>query len=103
MKIGMVGLGRMGANMAERLRKHGHEVVGYDRNPDVSQVGTLAELVAELAPPRVVWVMVPAGGPTEATVAELAGLLAAGDLLIDGGNSNFHDSIRRAGELAARY
>jgi 6-phosphogluconate dehydrogenase len=98
----MVGLGRMGGNMADRLRRFGHEVVGYDRDPDVSQVKSLGELVEALTPPRVVWVMVPAGEPTRATIAELAELLSAGDLVVDGGNSNYRDSIARAGELEAR-
>ena len=87
MKIGLVGLGRMGAGMAERLRRNGHEVLGYDRNPDVSEAGSLEELVDALTPPRAVWVMVPAGDPTEATLQELAGLVDRGDILIDGGNS----------------
>ena len=102
MKIGMVGLGRMGAGMAERLRRSGHDVVGYDRNPDVSEVGSLRELVDALAPPRVIWVMVPAGDPTEATLKELAGFVSSGDILIDGGNSMYKDSVRRAKELAER-
>ena len=102
MKIGMVGLGRMGAGMAERLRRSGHDVVGYDRNPDVSEVGSLRELVDALAPPRVIWVMVPAGDPTEATLQELAGFVSSGDILIDGGNSMYKDSVRRAKELAER-
>ena len=100
MKLGMVGLGRMGGNMAERLRAHGHEVVGYDVFSDATDVPTLEALVAELAPPRVVWVMVPAGDPTEDTVQSLSTLLVAGDVVIEGGNSNWHDSVRRAGELA---
>ncbi|RLC58768.1 MAG: decarboxylating 6-phosphogluconate dehydrogenase [Chloroflexi bacterium] len=99
MQVGMIGLGRMGANMAERLRRGGHEVIGYDRNQEVSDVGSLSELVERLKPPRAAWVMVPAGDPTEKTVQELAGLLDKGDLIIDGGNSNFRDSMRRAGEL----
>ena len=99
MQIGMIGLGRMGGNMAERLRRGGHEVIGYDRNREVSDVGLLSELVGKLKPPRAAWVMVPAGDPTEKTIRELAGLLDKGDLVIDGGNSNFRDSIRRAGEL----
>ena len=78
MQLGMVGLGRMGANMAERLRRGGHEVIGYDRNPDVSDVGSLSGLVERLAAPRSVWVMVPAGDPTGQTIRELAGLLQAG-------------------------
>jgi 6-phosphogluconate dehydrogenase len=100
MQLGMVGLGRMGANMAERLRRGGHEVIGYDRNPDVSDVSSLAELVERLSAPRVTWVMVPAGDPTEATISELAELLQPGDLIVDGGNSYFRDSIRRAEALA---
>ncbi len=102
MQLGMVGLGRMGANMVERLRRGGHEVVGYDRDPAVSEVGSLEELVAKLAPPRVVWMMVPAGEPTEATITALAKFLGGGDLVVDGGNSNFRDSLRRADDLAAR-
>jgi 6-phosphogluconate dehydrogenase len=99
----MVGLGRMGANMAERLRRAGHEVVGYDHNLQVSQVGSLAELVEALgASPRVVWVMVPSGEPTRATIAALAELLSAGDLVADGGNSNYRESITRSKELAER-
>ena len=102
MKIGLVGLGRMGAGMAERLKRSGHEVVGYDRNPDVSQVASLKELVEALTPPRTVWVMVPAGDATEATLKELADAVAPGDILIDGGNSYYKDSKRRAKELAER-
>jgi len=102
MKIGLVGLGRMGAGMAERLRRNGHEVVGYDRNPEVSEVRSLEELVGALSPPRVVWVMVPAGEPTESTLKEFAGLVSPGDILIDGGNSYYKDSMRRAKELGAR-
>jgi 6-phosphogluconate dehydrogenase len=102
MKIGLVGLGRMGAGIAERLRRAGHEVVGYDNNAAVSEVGSLQELVRALTPPRVVWVMVPSGDPTEATLRALAELVAPGDILIDGGNSYYKDSIRRAGELSAR-
>ena len=102
MQVGMVGLGRMGANMAERLRRGDHEVIGYDRDPEVSEVGSLSELVDRLTVPRVAWVMVPAGDPTEQTIQELAGLLQKGDLIVDGGNSNFRDSMRRAGELEER-
>ena len=102
MQVGMVGLGRMGANMSERLRRGDHEVIGYDRNPEVSEVGSLSELVAKLTVPRVAWVMVPAGDPTEQTIQELAGLLQKGDLIVDGGNSNFRDSMRRAAELEER-
>jgi len=102
MKIGLVGLGRMGAGIAERLRRAGHEVVGYDRNPAVSEVGSLAELAKSLAPPRVVWVMVPAGEATDGTLRELAGLAGAGDILVDGGNSYYKDSMRWANELSQR-
>ena len=102
MKIGMVGLGRMGGNMAERLRRSGHEVVGYDRNADIANVKSLAELVEALPAPRIVWVMVPAGEPTAATIAELGELLAVADLVIDGGNSNYRDSIAHADHLAGK-
>lgn len=102
MKLGMVGLGRMGGNMSERLRGAGHDVVGYDRDPDVTQVPDLAGLVAALGEGRrAVWVMVPSGRPTDETIDELHGLLAAGDVIVDGGNSNFRDSIRHGEQLAA--
>ena len=102
MKLGMVGLGRMGANMAARLERAGHEVVGYDRDPATTEVADLAGLVAALgAGPRAVWLMVPSGAPTDETIHELHELLAAGDVLVDGGNSNFRDSIRHGEELAA--
>ncbi|MDQ4091216.1 MAG: NAD(P)-binding domain-containing protein, partial [Actinomycetota bacterium] len=100
MKLGIIGLGRMGAGMTERLRRGGHEVVGFDARPDVSEVPTLADLVTGLPAPRTAWVMVPSGGPTEATVKELAGLLEPGDVVVDGGNSNYKDSIRRSHMLA---
>ncbi|HEX4867199.1 MAG TPA: decarboxylating 6-phosphogluconate dehydrogenase [Acidimicrobiales bacterium] len=100
MKIGMVGLGRMGGNMAERLRDHGHEVVGYDAFSKATDVGSLEELVAALPAPRVVWVMVPAGAPTEDTVVALGLLLEAGDVVVEGGNSNWRDSVRRAEGVA---
>ena len=102
MQLGMVGLGRMGRNMTERLRRGGHTVVGYDRNPAVSETLDLADLVAALAAPRIVWIMVPAGDPTRATVAELAHLLSPGDLVIDGGNSNFKDDALNAAVLTER-
>jgi len=102
MRIGLVGLGRMGAGIAERLRRAGHEVVGYDRNPAVSEVASLAELVKSLPPPRVVWVMVPAGEATDGTLRELTGLASAGDILVDGGNSYYKDSMRWAKELSQR-
>ncbi|WP_269844630.1 phosphogluconate dehydrogenase (NAD(+)-dependent, decarboxylating) [Actinophytocola xanthii] len=90
-QLGLVGLGKMGFNMRDRIRAAGHEVVGYDRNPDVTDVGSLTELVERLEAPRVVWVMVPAGDPTRQTIAELSDLLSEGDLVIDGGNSRFTD------------
>ena len=112
MRLGMVGLGKMGGNMVERLLGGGHEVVVFDLDPEVTKrvgaaegatpVGSLEEMVGALAAPRVVWVMVPAGGPTEGTLAKLADAMQPGDVLIDGGNSNFNDSKRRAAELSAR-
>ncbi|MDA3628594.1 phosphogluconate dehydrogenase (NAD(+)-dependent, decarboxylating) [Saccharopolyspora oryzae] len=100
MQLGLVGLGRMGFNMRERLRAAGHDVVGYDRNPDVSDVASVAELVQKLTGPRIVWIMVPHGDPTRQTVEELAGLLSAGDLVIEGGNSKFTDDQANAALLA---
>ena len=100
MKLGMVGLGRMGAGMTARLRQGGHEVIGYDRDPNTSEVASLDELVSKLDAPRAVWMMVPAGDPTEQSVEALAKLLAKDDILVDGGNSNFRDSIRRGETLA---
>ncbi len=97
-QLGLVGLGKMGFNMRDRVRAAGHDVVGYDRNPDVSDAASLADLVDRLTAPRIIWVMVPAGEPTRQTVAELAGLLSAGDLVIDGGNSRFTED-RQNSEL----
>ncbi len=99
MDIGLVGLGKMGANMAERFRRQGHTVLGYDRNPDRADVASLAELVKALPTPRVVWVMVPAGEPTRATVRELGGLLEPGDVVVDGGNSRYTDDHEHAAHL----
>ncbi|HWG98791.1 MAG TPA: decarboxylating 6-phosphogluconate dehydrogenase [Pilimelia sp.] len=101
MQLGLVGLGRMGGNMRERLRAAGHEVVGYDRDPELSDATDLADLVGRLAAPRVVWVMVPVQ-VTEATVAELGELLGAGDIVIDGGNSRFTEDAPRAARLGER-
>jgi 6-phosphogluconate dehydrogenase len=107
----MVGLGRMGGNMARRLVRAGHEVVGWNRSPEPLRTlegegGTgaanLADLVARLAAPRAVWVMLPAGETTEAAIRELAGLLSPGDVVVDGGNTNYKDDVRRATELAPR-
>ncbi|MBM7771042.1 6-phosphogluconate dehydrogenase [Actinokineospora baliensis] len=100
MQLGLVGLGKMGFNMRERLRAADHEVIGYDRNAQVSDSSSLADLVGKLAAPRVVWVMVPAGEPTRQTVAELGDLLAEGDLVIDGGNSRYTDDKVNADLLA---
>ena len=102
MKIGMIGLGRMGAGLSERLRRDGHDVVGFDRDPGLSHVDSLDALVKALSAPRVAWMMVPAGEPAEQIVEELASRLDAGDIVVDGGNSNYRDSIRRAGELSER-
>ena len=100
MKIGLVGLGKMGGNMRERLRAAGHTVVGFDRNADVSDSTSLEDLVTQLEAPRVVWVMVPSGEPTRATVHALGELLAAGDVVVDGGNSRFTDDKLHAAHLA---
>ena len=97
MKLGMIGLGRMGAGMTERLRQNGHEVQTYDPNVE-STASSLAELAEQLEPPRHAWMMVPAGEITESTFRELLGILDGGDAIVDGGNSNFHDSKRRASE-----
>ena len=102
MELGMIGLGRMGGNMAERLRQAGHTVVGYDRDPKVSDVGSLQELVQRLNAPRAVWVMVPAGQATRATVDSLCEALDAGDVVVDGGNSHFTDDQEHAKLLAER-
>ena len=96
MKLGMIGLGRMGANMAERIRRAGHEVIGYDRNPDVSQAPSIEALAGELDTPRVAWVMVPSGKPTDDVIETLAKVFSAGDLVIDGGNTYFRDTERHA-------
>jgi 6-phosphogluconate dehydrogenase len=110
-QIGMVGLGRMGANMARRLQRGGHDVVVHDRNPGAiaaiasegaHPAASLDALVAALAPPRAVWVMVPAGAPTEETVQSLGDFLTSGDVIIDGGTTFYQDDVRRATALAAR-
>jgi len=100
MHIGIVGLGKMGANMRDRLRAAGLTVTGYDRNPEVSDVATTAELVAALPAPRLVWVMVPAGAITTSVIADLATQLSPGDLVIDGGNSRFTDDFTHEALLA---
>ncbi|WP_189719388.1 NADP-dependent phosphogluconate dehydrogenase, partial [Streptomyces spectabilis] len=102
MELGLIGLGKMGGNMRERIRRAGHTVIGYDRDPELSDVDSLAELVERLEGPRVVWVMVPAGAPTQSTVDELKDLLAEGDVVVDGGNSRWTDDEKHAAELAER-
>ena len=111
MELGMVGLGRMGGNMTTRLVRGGHQVVGQARRKELIDAAvavgargaaTLEELVAALAPPRVVWLMLPAGDPTESTLTELRGRLSPGDLLVDGGNSYYKDSVRHAAEAASK-
>jgi 6-phosphogluconate dehydrogenase len=111
MQLGFVGLGRMGLNMVTRLTRGGHKVVAFDRSADAvaravaagaQGASSLDALVTALTPPRAIWVMVPAGEPTESTVAALAGLLSADDVVVDGGNSNFHDDVRRAQSLTEK-
>jgi 6-phosphogluconate dehydrogenase len=102
MDIGLVGLGKMGGNMRTRLRNAGHTVVGYDRNPDVSDARSLAEMVEQLPSPKVVWVMVPSGDATRATVKELGDLLGEGDLVVDGGNSRWTDDQANAEMLKTK-
>jgi 6-phosphogluconate dehydrogenase len=108
MELGMIGLGRMGANMTERLVRGGHRVISYDRSAEAIQrvvdkgaVGahSLADFIKQLAPPRVVWLMVPSGDPVDETLEQLLPHLAKGDVVIDGGNSNYKDSIKRAEKL----
>jgi 6-phosphogluconate dehydrogenase len=100
--LGMVGLGRMGANMTERLREHGHTVETYARTNPERTANSLVELASKLPQPRVVWLMIPAGDPTEHAFETLLGLLEDGDIIVDGGNSNFRDSQRRAAEAAKK-
>ncbi|WP_055590541.1 phosphogluconate dehydrogenase (NAD(+)-dependent, decarboxylating), partial [Peterkaempfera griseoplana] len=91
-----------GGNMRERIRRAGHTVIGYDRNPDLADVSSLQELIDKLQGPRVVWVMVPAGAPTQQTVDQLAEMLSPGDIVVDGGNSRWTDDIAHAETLAAK-
>src|SRR4051794_36426308 len=98
----MVGLGRMGGNMLTRLRRAGIEVSGYDRSSPNRDVTSLPELVETLPAPRIVWVMVPHGAPTQSVVDELGGLLSEGDLVIEGGNSKFTSDIANAAKLAEK-
>jgi 6-phosphogluconate dehydrogenase len=109
MQLAMIGLGKMGGNMSERLLRGGHDVVVFDRSTDSVQkyaklggkgASSLADVVKKLTAPRIVWIMVPAGDPVDQTIADLRPMLGDGDIIIDGGNSNFHDTIRRAKDLA---
>src|SRR6266702_8927416 len=111
MQLGLIGLGKMGGNMAERLRLAGHKVVGFDFNAEavkkLSEAGSagassLEDLVKKLDAPRAIWIMVPSGDPVDQTIAKLEPFLAKGDILIDGGNSNYKDTIRRHGEVTAK-
>ncbi len=111
MEIGFIGLGKMGMNMVQRLVRGKHHVLAYDRSPEpireAEKCGAAGarspeDLIQKLASPRTVWMMVPAGDPTEKVIGQLAGLMKANDVIIDGGNSNFHDDVRRAEELKAR-
>ena len=110
MQLAMIGLGRMGGNMVERLLKGGHQLVVWDRSAEA--IGTsvkdgakaardLADVCAKLGSPRIIWIMVPAGAPVDETIAALRPNLSKGDILIDGGNSNYHDTMRRAADLAS--
>jgi 6-phosphogluconate dehydrogenase len=111
MQLGFVGLGKMGLNMVTRLTRGGHTIAAYDRSSEAVEravasgakgAAGLGELVAALAPPRAIWIMVPAGAPTESTVESLATLLSRDDVVIDGGNTNFHDDVRRAEMLQTK-
>ncbi len=111
MRLAMIGLGRMGGNMSERLMRGGHEMVVFDRTAEVAEkyvalgatrAATPEEVTAKLKGPRIVWIMVPAGKPVDETISHLLTGLSKGDVIIDGGNSNFHDSMRRAAELQAK-
>ena len=111
MQLGMIGLGRMGANIVRRLQKAGHACVVWDRDPKPGEAlakegataaATLEDVVAKLSAPRAIWVMLPAGGPTESTIETLSGLLSPGDTIIDGGNTFWRDDIRRGKTLAAK-
>lgn len=111
MELGFIGLGKMGMNMVTRLRRDQHRIVAFDRSADLIKqadaqgctgASSLADLVSKLSAPRAVWVMVPSGAPTEETVQAVAALLQPGDTIIDGGNTRFHDDVRRAAELKTR-
>ena len=111
MQLGLIGLGKMGGFMAERIHNAGHEVVGFDFSAEAvaklsasGNVGanSLEDMVSKLEAPRAVWMMVPSGDPVDETIAKLEKLLSPGDIIIDGGNSNYKDTIRRHGEVTAK-
>jgi len=111
MDLGFIGLGKMGMNMVTRLRRGGHRVVAYDRTSELvaraeelgcAGASSVEDMVAKLQPPRIVWIMVPSGAPTEISVQKTAAAMSAGDIIIDGGNTNFHDDVRRTEELRPR-
>jgi 6-phosphogluconate dehydrogenase len=111
MQLAMIGLGKMGGNMTERLLRNGHKVVAFDRAPEVvdkyaklgaSPAKDLATAISQLSAPRIAWIMVPAGKPVDDTIAELVKGMSKGDIIIDGGNSNFHETMRRAKDLEAK-
>jgi 6-phosphogluconate dehydrogenase len=111
MQLAMIGLGKMGGNMTERLLRNGHKVVAFDRSPEAvdkyAKLGAapakdLASVLKQLSSPRIAWIMVPAGKPVDDTIAELLQGMSRGDVIIDGGNSNFHDTVRRAKDLEAK-
>ena len=102
MQLGLIGLGKMGGNMRDRIKAAGHDVIGFDTNPAISDVKDLAELVDKLEAPRHVWVMVPAGKITDSVMEQLQGLLSDGDLVVDGGNSKWSDDLGHAEQFAAK-
>ncbi|MEE8356891.1 MAG: NAD(P)-binding domain-containing protein, partial [Anaerolineales bacterium] len=112
MKAAIIGLGKMGSNMARRLIRNGHQIIGFNLSPDITRelaeneglqaAFSLEEVIKNLPQPRVVWVMVPAGDPTEMTIKSLTSLLAEGDIIVDGGNSNYQNSIRHGKTLAEK-
>src|SRR4051794_16867741 len=111
MQVGFIGLGKMGLNMVTRLAQRGHEMVAFDRSAEAVEraveagarrAASLEALVAALSPPRAIWLMVPAGAPTETLVTSLSTLLSADDAIVDGGNTNFHDDVRRGEALKAK-
>jgi 6-phosphogluconate dehydrogenase len=102
MELGLIGLGKTGVDMRERLRQAGHTVIGYDRDPGLADVGSLKELIAALTEPRAVWIIAAPGGPTRAVIEELAQLLFPGDIVIDGGDSRWADDKLHAAHLAAK-